>query len=94
MKKILIAIVLIVAIDLGLKSYVGSQTEKAYLNTIQLINSSPNISAKLISYKKGFFNSEAVTQIQQGQDTFTLNDYILLFLTEVIRPMRKTIARN
>lgn len=77
MKKIILAIILISAVELGLTYYVSFETEKAYNKTIQLINSSPNMSAKLISYQRGLFRAEALTEIKQGQDTYVLKDHIL-----------------
>lgn len=68
---------ILVIIELGLTYYVGFESEKAYNRTIELINRTPNIQARNISYQRGFFRSSAITEVRQGSETFVLENKIL-----------------
>lgn len=81
MKQKLIWIISIVAIlilfDLGGKYYVGRQSERAYRRSVDLINDTPGVQAKVVSYVPGFFKSSASTTVHLANENYTTNDIIL-----------------
>lgn len=56
---VIVLILLVVAIELGSTYYVGTLAEERFRHTISLMNEMPGTKAEVVSYQRGFFNSQA-----------------------------------